>query len=537
MSRLASVVLAVAAVVTGSAGATRADDGTFRIVTYVESLQSIDPAFIGGTLGPGSYLAAVCETPLAFAPGREPPGPGIVPLGAATYPEVSRDGTTYTFTIRKGLRFASGAPLTARNYVYGINRGLDPRLHPNDADAVASSPFGEIVGARAVLEEKATSVTGVRARGRQLIIRLERPDAVFPTFIAGSPAIVCPVPLGLPIEPEGVDAPFSGGGPYYVSKWVPGEKLELDRNPFYRGTRQPRVARFVLTPPGSDEETLGGIDAGTIDWADRLPSTVPDLAKRYGVNRRQLFVYPVTNEHYLALNTSRPLFRNNPALRRAVNFAIDRQAILRTYGPYAGRAIDHYVPSILPGFRNLHVYPLIHPDLAKARALARGHARSGKAVYYARDDPRNQAVAQIVQENLRKIGLDVQIQTLPSSVALAKMGTRGGRFDIGIVGLTCDPDPACFLRTLDGKTITARNNLDFSYFDAAWYNRRFATLSTLPFGHARERAFAKLDLEVASREAPLVALVERNGAWLFSKRAGCIAYASVVVDIASLCLK
>ncbi len=537
MSRLALALLAVATTLTGGVGASDTKDGTFRVVTWVESLQSIDPAFIGGFLGPGSYLAAVCETPLAYAPARTPPGRGVVPQGAVAYPSLSRDRTTYTFTIRRGLRFASGAPLTARNYVYGINRGLNPKLHPNDADAVASSPFGEIIGARAVLAGKATNVAGIRARGRKLIIELERPDSTFLTNLAGSTAIVCPVPVGLPVEPEGIDAPFSGGGPYFVSKWIPGQELDLARNRFYHGVRPPRVARFVVTPAGSDDATLHGIDAGTIDWADRMPSAVADLAKRYGVNKAQFFVYPVTSEHYLALNTSRPLFRNNPALRRAINFAIDRKAILREYGPHAGRAIDHYVPSILAGFRKLHVYPLNGSDLRKARALARGHMRSGKAIYYARDDPRNQAVAQIVQDDLKKIGLDVEIQTFPSPVALEKIGTRGEPFDIGIFGFTCDPDPACFLRTLDGRTITATDNFDFSYFDAPWYNRRFAKLSALPFGRARERAFARLDVQVASREAPLVALVERTGAWLFSKRAGCIGYAAAFVDVASLCLK
>jgi hypothetical protein len=122
-------------------------------------------------------------------------------------------------------------------------------------------------------------------------------------------------------------------------------------------------------------------------------------------------------------------------------------------------------------------------------------------------------------------------------VALAKMGIRGEPFDIGPFGLICDPNPECFLRTLDGRTITPTDNLNLSYFDAAWYNRRFAKVSATPFGPPRERAFAKLDAEVASRAAPLVALVERNGAWLFSKRAGCIKYASSFIDVASLCLK
>ena len=90
MSRLALAVLAVVVMATvGDAGASGTRLGRFRVVTWVESLQSIDPAFIGGVLGPGSYLAAVCETPLAYAPARTPPGRGLVPLGAVAYPKLS----------------------------------------------------------------------------------------------------------------------------------------------------------------------------------------------------------------------------------------------------------------------------------------------------------------------------------------------------------------------------------------------------------------------------------------------------------------
>jgi ABC-type transport system substrate-binding protein len=280
---------------------------------------------------------------------------------------------------------------------------------------------------------------------------------------------------------------------------------------------------------------LRAIDAGALDWTEALPATDEELARRYGVNKSQFFVRPIPVVHYLALNTSRALFSGNARLRRAVNFAIDRGAILRAYGPYEGSATDQYVPSIVPGYRDAHIYPLTRPNLRKARALARGRTRSGKAVYYARDDPRNQAVAQIVKADLAKIGIDVEIKTYPSPVALDKIGTRGEPFDIAIFGLTCDWDPECFLGTLDGRTITPSNNLDFSYFDSARYNRQLARASAMPLGPARYRAFAALDAEVAGKEAPLVALVQRDRGLLFSKRARCIR--AGYLDISAFCLK
>ena len=90
---------------------------------------------------------------------------------------------------------------------------------------------------------------------------------------------------------------------------------------------------------------------------------------------------------YLAMNTDGPLFRNNPKLRQAVNFALDRTAMLQSFGPdWSGSVTDGYLPPGLPGYLDAHPYPVESPDLAKAQALARGHTRSGKAVMYACDN-------------------------------------------------------------------------------------------------------------------------------------------------------
>jgi peptide/nickel transport system substrate-binding protein len=537
------VAVGAAALVAGggarhAGGSTAKPHGTFRIVVGSSELQQIDPAFGSGGGGFGSWLTAACELPLGFAQEKGSMRARLVPEAAVALPTVSRDRKTYTFTIRRGLRFASGAPLTARSYVDAINRALDPKMHPQDKDSMATESWpGEIVGARAVLEGKAATVAGLRAHGGKLIFTLERPNGAFPAETAYEPEFLCPVPKNLPIDPEGIEAPFSGGGPYYIATWERGDKVVFLRNRFYRGIRPQHVDRFVLTVAGAPEETLRAIDTGAIDWAAVLPLSVSELAKRYRVNGPQFLVRPIGAVHYLALNTSRPLFRHNVRLRRAINFAIDRGAILRAYGPYAGRATDQYLPSIVPGYRDARIYPLKRPDLRKARALARGHTRGGKAIFYARDDPRGQLVAQIVQQNLRKIGLEVEIETIPQEVALQKLGTRGEPFDIGFFGLTCGVDPACFLGTLDGRTITPTNSLNFSYFDSRRYNRLLAKAAALPPGRRRDNAFGALDVDLAKNAAPRVALLEREAGFLFSKRAGCISFVEGFVDFASLCLK
>ena len=531
-----SLSVPLLAFVTGASGNSTRAGGTFRIAVRATELAYIDPAFFGGPGGFGGWLTAACELPL----GLEQKGSTqvrLVPQAAVALPTVSRDRKTYTFAIRKGLRFASGAPLTAQSYVDALNRGLNSTMHPDDAASIGADLWpGEVAGARAVLAGKAATISGVRARGQKLIFRLVRADGSFPAQLT-EPTFICPVPKNLPVDPEGIAAPFSGGGPYYIATWEPGARVVFERNPFYRGTRPQRVDRFVLTVAGPAETTLNQIDAGTLDWAEALPLTVQELARRYAVNRSQLFVRRVGSIHFLALNTARPLFRNNPSLRRAVNFAIDRGAILRAYEPYAGRATDQYLSSIVPGFRDARIYPLKRPDLPRARALARGHTRSGKAIFYTRDTMLGQAVAQIVRDDLRTIGLRVEVKALPQEVALEKLGTSNEPFDIGYVGLACGDDPVCFLETLSGRTITATRNINFSNFDSPRYNRLLARASAMPLGRRRDDAFGRLDVQLARDAAPRVALIDREAGFLFSKRAGCISFVVGFVDFASLCLK
>ena len=99
----------------------------------------------------------------------------VQPDGASGW-QVSADGTTYTFTIRDGLVFADGAPVTAGDFVYAINRALAPET------ASYGAPFqlGHIIGAQDVVDGKAKQASGVRAvDDKTLEIKLDGPLAYF----------------------------------------------------------------------------------------------------------------------------------------------------------------------------------------------------------------------------------------------------------------------------------------------------------------------------------------------------------------------
>jgi peptide/nickel transport system substrate-binding protein len=528
----AGVLAAVAAMVLASSGggASAREGGTFRIGALAFQFPSIDPAFEESP--PQTVvLSAVCAG-LMTTPDKAPPaGLRVVPEIAVDYPKVSNRGRTYTFKIRRDFRFSTGARVTARDVAHTINRILSPVMKSRWAQ-----DFAAIVGAQAVIDGRAKTASGVVAGRNTLTIRLVEPLAAFTVRMT-----TCVLPSTMPLDPEGAKAPMPTAGPYYVAQYAPGVRVVLERNRFYRGERPRHVDRFVVDLQADAPTMLDRVDRGRLDYSwvpaqDYAPRS-EEFKRKYGVNKARFFVVPGTFLRIFVLNTSRPLFRNNVELRQAVNFAIDRKALLRERGPLAGYLTDQYLPPTFPGFRNERIYPLKAPELAKARALARGNRRSGKAVLYVPAIPLGAAQGQIVKDNLRKIGLDVEIQQFPGPVLFNKLATPGEPFDMGWIGWDQTiPDPSLLNFLFDGRTIGKPGFGNWSYFDSRKYNRLLDAASRLPPGPERYRVYGKLDVDIARNAAPAVAYAYDNVLTLVSRRTGCVIL-KPYLDLAAVCLK
>jgi peptide/nickel transport system substrate-binding protein len=525
---VAAVVLAAAA--TPSAGTTAGrEGGTFRIA-WGEFLDYIDPAI---SVYGSSLLRTTCAQLMNYPDKPLPAGRRVVPEVAAGYPKISRDRKTYTFTIRGDFRFNTGARVTARSFAHAIERVLDPKMQ--SPVAVAAE---EIVGARADLDGSATSASGVQAKRNKLVIRLTKPVPDFLVRLT-APAF-CAVPTTLPIDAEGVGAPLPAAGPYYIAKYIPQREVVIRRNRFYRGTRPHHVDQFVVEIGDNADTALGKVERGEADWGEVPPDAYEELGSKYGVNKSRFFVLPGNFVRLLVLNNARPLFRNNVKLRQAVNFAIDRKALLRERGTYGGYLTDQYLPPGIPGFRNARIYPLKRPDLRKAKALAKGHTRNGKAVLYVRDRGPEVAQGQIIKANLKEIGIDVEIKTFPVATLYDPVSglvrNRGEPFDMTLIGWGGDWEPYGFINgLLDGRSITERANANVAYFDSAKYNRLMEQAARLS-GPARYRAYGKLDVDLARNAAPLAALSSDNAITFVSRRVGCVV-ASPDLDLTAACLK
>jgi ABC-type transport system substrate-binding protein len=509
--------------------ATPRDGGTFRVALCSGCFDSIDPAL---AVGPGG--AAIQQTSCASLvryPDKPPPaGYRLVPELAVGLPRISGEGRVYTFQIRKGVRYSTGESVVGRDLAHALDRILDPSVNSQLAPV-----FKDVVGAADVLAGRAKTASGVSATRTTITFRLAHPDGTFLVNLAA----LCAVPSDLPPDPEGARAPLPSAGPYYVAQYVPGRKIILERNRYYRGSRPRHVSRFEVEIEGTFDTILEQVKAGRVDWS-LLPTGVvgavaDELAKRYGVNRRQFFVRRGLFLRLFVLNTSRPLFRDNAPLRRAVNFAVERAALSAQRGPYTGTPIDHYLSPDYPGYRRARIYPLVHPNVARARALARGHLRDGKAVIYVNDSPSAVAQAQILERDLELIGLEVSIKPFPAPILFQKFATPGEAFDIGWIGWISSPDPALLDCLFNGKRIGKEGSCNYSYFNSPRFNRQLDAASRLT-GAARSRAFGRLDLELARDAAPAIAYAYDNALTLVSSRTGCVVL-NPTLALAAVCLR
>ena len=328
-------------------------------------------------------------------------------------------------------------------------------------------------------------------------------------------------------------------GPYYIASYSPSE-IVLRRNPNYGGNRPQNAAEIEWMFQIQADAIALRVDRGDADYGIISPAATVPIAAEYGVNKSRFFAAPGYQTFCLALNTARPLFANNPQLRRAVNYAIDRHALVAAFGAFVGRRTDQFLPYGSPGFVDAHIYPIDGPNLEKARALAAGHTRNGTAVMYTRSlSPFATARAQIVQYDLRQIGINVQIQPFSPAKDPSRLGEPFDIADRGCGDIAPYDDPYALLNLpFDGSFIHAGSgNTNLSYFNDPVFNKKLEATAAL-LGAARERAYARLDAELSRDAAPAVPYAVLNHTAFVSTRIGCVKMSPVYgASFGALCLK
>jgi ABC-type oligopeptide transport system substrate-binding subunit len=489
---------------------------------------------------------ATCSRLVNYPDASAPAGSVLRPEIAAGLPAVSPDGRTYTFTLRDDYFFSppSNERVTAAHFKYAIDRTLNHMMNS------PAQPFmQDIVGVDQVISGQATTVSGVVANGNTLTIQLKQPAGDFLARVAMP--FFCPLPTSVPIDPEGIDAPVPSAGPYYIDRWTRNQDIVIKENLNYAGDR-PHHFDEIHYSIGLPLDTIKQrVEAGDADFGDLPPAAHAELGLRFGpgspaalAGRQRYFFYPAPTVLYLAMNHDRPLFGSggplgNVNLKKAVNYAIDRTAMMEQRGAYAGEPTDQHLPRGIRGFRDVEIYPS-RPDIARARELAGWSPgdpmRNG--VFYCSNRAPAPQICEIVRANLLTIGLDMEIKLFPRATQFELAGRRGEPFDMTLEGWHMDYyDPFDFLFLLDGTRLTPVNNANFAYFNDPGYNQRINAANLLA-GDARADAFGALDVDIAQNAAPWAAYGIPNDRLFFSDRVGCETYVPKYgVSLGALCLR
>jgi peptide/nickel transport system substrate-binding protein len=508
--------------------------GTLKLNMSSSDVDYIDPALAYYQLS-WDILYISCRPLLNYPDKKAPAGSRLFPDGAAAFPKVSNGGKTYTFRIRSGMKFSNGVPITARNYKAAIDRDANPKM-----ESPALPFFQDIVGATDAQGNPKTPVSGVRAKGQILTIRLSKPG---PDILSRMAMLFfCPVPApgqkGAPaITSQGVNT-FPGSGPYYVAARTPNGPILIKRNKFYKGPRPHNANAISVVAVNTNPDTsFNQVQRGEINYdMGGLPPTVhAGLAKKYGINKSRYFVTPQIATRYLGLNTQR-VFKST-ALRKAANYAIDRKGMINLRGAYAGHATDQLLPANLRGFKNANIYPF-RPNIAQAKKFA----GSGKhnVTMYTTTSPIGVNQGVLVQSLFKNIGLNVDVSRFGTSTMYKKCGTKSEAFDICNVGWIADyPDPFDFMNVLlSGESIHDSNNNNYSYFNNTAYNKKMDAAARL-FGAKRFSTYGSLDVQIMKNAAPIVAWDNDNDREFISAKTGCYVPQPVygLADLALLCVK
>jgi YVTN family beta-propeller protein len=506
--------------------------GTLRIVASQPSFDTVDPA-IHNLLSPAQLLGMTNDglVTLKHVGGRT--GIQLVPDLAVTLPRATNDGRTYRFQLRAGVRYSTGAVVEPLDFRRAIERAF--RL----GSPGAPNYQGIVGGARCARRPSDCDLSEgilVNEAASTVTFRLAAPDPDFLNKLTLPYAAA--VPAGVSTR-EISRRPIPATGPYMIDSYVPGRRLRLVRNRYFRewsNAAQPDgyVDRIIFRLGVDPDRAVTAIARGQADFGIYdVPYAPPgdrlhELLTRYPA---QVHVNPLPGVHYFIMNTRVAPF-DDLRVRRALNYAIDRDVLVDLNGgPDAAQPTCQALPPGIRGHQRYCPYTVnarssgsySGPDLAKARRLIRASGTAGMRVSVL-TDPHLRDSTHVVSV-LRKLGYRASARPVGGERYNHLASNTRNRTQISVGGTLAEyPAPSSLIQTwLSCGSFKPKSDLNSNragFCDAtvdAGIKRALALESTEP--KAANRLWAQIDRRIVD-QAPWLPTLNPNTVDFLSERVG-----------------
>jgi len=455
----------------------------------------------------------------------------VVPDLATSLPKVTNGGKTYTFTLRKGIKFANGQTVTVNDVKATFIR-LFKVSNPN-----SGSWYNAITGGDACVATPATcTLSGivVNAATNTVTFNLAKVDPEFIDQLAVPFAAI--LPAGTPTKDEG-STPVPGTGAYTFQSYNPNSSLVMVRNPYFKvwnAKAQPQgyPNKIVENFGSTVESEVTAVENGQADWVfDPLPADrLGEISTKYA---SQLKVHQLTADWYVPMNTNIAPF-NNLKARQAVNYAINKNNIVKLYGgSRLANTTCTILPKGFPGHTNFCGYTkgggskYNGPDIAKAKALVAASGTKGAVVkLVATNDAVNASVAQYIVSVLNQIGYKASVVLQSANIQFNYIQNTNNKVQISLTQWFQDyPAASDFINILLGCSTFhpgSDNSINIAGFCNSGVDTQIKAAETLSITNptAANVKWGQIDKNLMTNFAPWVPLINPKLTDFVSSRVG-----------------
>jgi peptide/nickel transport system substrate-binding protein len=312
--------------------------------------------------------------------------------------EISEDKLTTTIRLKDGIKFSDGSDMTSADVKFSLEQ------------ASKSEAWGFINFPLAEGEIQAPDDLTV-------VIRTKQPWApLIPTLALFSNAIV-PQNYNDMSHDEFFEKPI-GTGPFMIEQWTKGESLELVRNPNYWQEGKPYLDSVTFLAVPDDNARLNMLRGGQADIIEAPPFSVLDsLDKEQGITAK---AFPSSKTDLLYLNTKVEPF-DDQNVRQAVAYAIDRQAIVEAVLFGHGEPANSFIAPAVASYNPDNEAPQYDPEMSKELLSKSSEPNGFRTTLLIPSSSDARTMAQIMQSNLKDVGIDVEIVTQDPNTAFGNL--------------------------------------------------------------------------------------------------------------------